>query len=125
MSCVRGGVPTAWCCPSTASRSRRVLQGALEALSHIPEHHSGWQCWSERVFITIDGVERSLHSMWKSAPWWLNTTVAVTRLLGSRSLRPFFELTRADGYRALDADFSGEPMRDAVVLETSGSPAVV
>jgi hypothetical protein len=63
--------------------------------------------------------------MWKSAPWWLNTTVAITRLLGSPSLRPLFELTRADGHRTLAADCTGERTREGVVLETPRSPAVV
>ena len=105
--------------------SSRVLQTAVDALRHMPEHHSGWRHWSERVFITIDGVERSLDSMWKSAPWWLNTTVAITRLLGSPSLRPLFELTRADGHRTLEADCTAERLSEAVVLETPRSPAVV
>jgi hypothetical protein len=46
-------------------------------------------------------------------------------VLGSRSLRPFFELTRADGHRTLAADCMAEPVRHEVVLQTPGSPAVV
>src|SRR5262245_26771488 len=103
----------------------RVMETAVDALRHLPDHHIGWRHWSERVFMTIDDVEHSLHSMWKSAPWWLNTTVAITRVLGSPSLRPLFELTRADGHRTLAADCVAEPVRDEVMLQRRGSPAVV
>ncbi len=75
--------------------------------------------------MTMDGVERSLHSMWRSAPWWVNGTIAITRLLGSPSLRPLFELTRADGHQTLQMDCRTEMIGDEVVLATPRSPAVV
>jgi hypothetical protein len=96
----------------------RVIETTIDALRHFPEHHRGRHRWLERVFMTVDGEEYSLASIW-SAPWWLNTTVAATRLLGTPALHPLFQLTRADGYQTLAADCPGQIVAEAVPLAQS------
>src|SRR5262249_51158978 len=36
----------------------RVLQGARDALGYDPAHPAGRHTWADRVFCTVDGVER-------------------------------------------------------------------
>ena len=104
----------------------RVLQTAAGVLKNRPDHHGGRCKWSDRVFITVDGVERSLESMWTGVSWWLHGAVATTRLLGSRAFSPMFDVTRADGLHMLDADCTWDPIVDAsTLLQTPPSTAAV
>jgi hypothetical protein len=82
----------------------RVLKGACEVLRPHPRHHRRQTTWPERVFITIDGVEHSVASLWEGEPLWLRSIVAATRIIGSRAFDALFQLTRADGHDTLEAD---------------------
>ena len=76
-----------------------MLQGAGDALGFDPAHPSGRCNWTDRVFYTRDGVERPIASLWdKGAPFWVDCAVGVTRVLGSRSLRPLFRMTLSGEY---------------------------
>ncbi|HJZ72646.1 MAG TPA: hypothetical protein VKE51_12965 [Vicinamibacterales bacterium] len=82
----------------------RIFESAADILRPHHQHHRGQTTWSERVFITMNGHERSVASMWEREPLWLRLTVAITRLIGSRHLKTLFEVTRADGLETLEGD---------------------
>ncbi len=105
--------------------SARVMQTAAGVLHSIPGHHDGRCHWSDRVFTTVDGVERSLASMWSGASWWLHASVVMTRWLGTNSLRPLHELMRADGHESLESDCHPEPAFDSAALVNAPSSATV
>jgi hypothetical protein len=82
----------------------RVLHGAVEFLRPHHRHHRGQTTWAERVFITINGIEHSVQSMWEHEPLWLRSTLAAVRAVGSKPFTPLFEWMRADGHETLEAD---------------------
>jgi hypothetical protein len=82
----------------------RVLHGAVEFLRPHHRHHRGHTRWSERVFVTTNGVEQSVHSMWEGEPFWLRSTLAAVRAVGSKPFTALFEWMRADGHETLEAD---------------------
>jgi hypothetical protein len=54
---------------------------------------------------------------------WLRTTVAITRLMGSKPFGALFEVARADGYKMLEADCRSETLFDYVSALTADSVA--
>jgi len=82
----------------------RVLQTAVDILRPHHGHHRGQTTWAERVFITIDGLEHSVASMWEGEPLWLRSALAAVRAVGSKSFGALFELIRADGHETLETD---------------------
>jgi hypothetical protein len=101
----------------------RIFQGAADFLRPHHEHHRGQTTWSERVFITMDGQEHSVASMWEGGPWWLRTTVAITRVIGSKPFGALFEVARSDGHETLEADCRSETLFDYVSALTADSVA--
>jgi len=97
----------------------RILQSAADILGPLPHHHRGQITWAERVFITVNGREQSVASMWEREPLWLRGVVAITRAIASKRFAAPFELTRADGHKTLVADcrldtvFGGVPVLGA------------
>jgi hypothetical protein len=76
------------------------------------------------VFIAVDGVERSVHSMWSREPLWLRGAIAITRAVGSRPFEALFELTRADGRETLEIDCRCEEAGDRMTpLNTDSASA--
>jgi hypothetical protein len=88
----------------------RIFQSAADILRPHHEHHRGQTTWSERVFITMNGHEHSVASMWEREPLWLRITIALTRLLASKPVRTVFEVTRADGHETLVEDCRWEKL---------------
>jgi len=82
----------------------RILQGAVEFLRPHPRHHRGQTTWAERVFITMNGHEHSVHSLWEGEPLWLRSTLVAVRAIGSKPFIRLFEWMRADGHETLEAD---------------------
>ena len=82
----------------------RIFQSVADVLRPHPAHHRGQTTWSERVFITTNGQECSVASLWEGEPLWLRTVLAITRAIGSKRLGMLFELTRADGHQTLVGD---------------------
>jgi len=82
----------------------RVLQTAVDVLRPHHRHHRGQTTWAERVFISMDGVEHSVHSLWEREPLWLRSTLAAVRAIGSKPFTTLFEWMRADGHETLEAD---------------------
>jgi hypothetical protein len=71
----------------------RILQGVRDALHHADPGMPGPAPWVDRVFYVDHGVERSLGSVWpRGGPLWLRLAVRLTRLLGSRTMRPVYRL---------------------------------
>jgi hypothetical protein len=104
----------------------RVLRTAAGVLRDIPGHPGGRSRWSSRVFMCVDGEERSLESVWTGVSWWLHACIVATRMLGSAPARHLFALFGADGLDRLDADCRAEgTLRAAPRLETPPSAAVV
>ena len=70
----------------------RMLQSAREALGHAVGRRG---TWCDRVFWESEnGVEMSLASTWPTGgPLWLRGAIELTRLLGSRPMRPVLRLT--------------------------------
>ena len=101
----------------------RILKGAADILRPHHRHHRGQTTWAERVFITVNGVEHSVDSLWEGEPLWLRSALAVTRAIGSKPFAPLFELTRADGSETLEADCRSETLFDRVPDLTSDSAA--
>src|SRR5262249_23501799 len=101
----------------------RILQSAAEILGPLHGHHRGLTTWPERVFITTNGVERSVDSMWKREPMWLRSVVASTRAMGWKPLGALYELTRLDGYKTLESDCRWEALPDALPQLTADSAA--
>jgi len=101
----------------------RVLRGAGDILRPHHQHHRLQVTWRERVFITVDGVEHSVASLWEREPFWLRSIVAATRAIGSKSFDPLFHLTRADGHSTLEADCRSESLLDGVPELGRGSVA--
>src|SRR5262245_9576689 len=67
----------------------RVFAGVREVLEGDAVRGS----WSERLFFSVDGVERTFASVWpRGGPWWLRGGFEVARLLGAQPLRPLFRL---------------------------------
>jgi hypothetical protein len=54
---------------------------------------------------------------------WLSAAVGVTRALGTRPLSLVFEMTRADGRDALEADCGEHTVFDAIQTLTPDSAA--
>jgi hypothetical protein len=75
------------------------------------------------VFITMNGEEHSVASMWEREPLWLRTTVAITRVIGSKAFGALFEVTRADGHETLESDCRLEKLFDRVSPLTPDSLA--
>ncbi len=96
----------------------RVLKGACEVLRPQPHHHRKQKTWPERVFVTIDGVEHSVASLWEGEPLWLRSIVAATRVIGSAPFDALFRLTRTDGHDLIDADSRFES-------QLGGAPEIV
>jgi hypothetical protein len=82
----------------------RILQGAVEFLRPHHRHHRGQTTWAERVFITMNGIEHSVASLWEGEPLWLRSTLAAVRAAGSKPFIALFEWMRADGHETLEAD---------------------
>jgi hypothetical protein len=82
----------------------RILQGAVEFLRPHYRHHRGQTTWAERVFITMNGIEHSVASLWEGEPLWLRSTLAAVRAVGSRPFMALFEWMRADGHETLEED---------------------
>jgi hypothetical protein len=82
----------------------RLFKSAADILRPHHRHHRGQTTWAERVFITVNGVERSVASMWEREPLWLQSVIAITRTVGSMPFGALFEATRADGHETLEAD---------------------
>jgi hypothetical protein len=101
----------------------RILQTAADILRPHHRHHRGQTTWAERVFITLDGREHSVASMWEGEPLWLRSTLAVARAIGSKPFAALFELTRADGHETLEADCRLETPFEAVPRLTPDSAA--
>jgi hypothetical protein len=92
----------------------RIFQSAADILRPHHEHHRGQTTWAERVFITINGQEHSVASLWEGGPLWLRATIALTRLMGSKKLETLFEVTRADGHETFEGDCRLEKLFDRV-----------
>jgi len=92
----------------------RIFQSTADILRPHPDHHRGQTTWSERVFITLNGEEHSVSSMWEREPLWLRIVIATTRLIGSKRLQTLFEVTRADGHETLEGDCQLEKVFDRV-----------
>ena len=92
----------------------RVLQSAADILRPHHLHHLGQKTWAERVFITTNGREQSVASLWEGEPLWLRGTLAVARTIGSKSFNRLFELTRTDGQETLEADCRLAPLFEVV-----------
>jgi hypothetical protein len=90
----------------------RILRSAADILRPHHAHHRGQTTWAERVFITMNGEEHSVASMWEREPLWLRTTVAITRVIGSKAFGALFEVTRADGHETLESDCRLEKLFD-------------
>ena len=101
----------------------RIFRSVADVLRPDHQHHRGHTTWSERVFITIDGQERSVASMWEREPLWLWITVAITRVIGSKHLETLFEVTRADGHETLATDCQLETLLGRVTEPASDSLA--
>lgn len=101
----------------------RVLQSAGDILKPHPNHLRGHRTWPERVFTTIDGVERSAASMWERAPLWVDVAVGITRSLGTKPLSTLFDMVRADGRGTLETDCGAGTGFSAFPRLTSGSAA--
>jgi hypothetical protein len=101
----------------------RIFQSAADILRPHHAHHREQTTWAERVFITMNGQEHSVASMWEGEPAWLKLTVALTRVIGSRHFRTLFEMTRADGHQTLKADCQLAALFDRVGVLTSDSVA--
>jgi len=101
----------------------RVFQNTADVLRPIPQHDRGRKTWTERVFITVNGHEQVLASMWEGEPLWLRGALAVTRAIGSKPFAPLFELMRADGHETLEADCQLEPLVEVVPQLTEDSAA--
>jgi hypothetical protein len=82
----------------------RVLQTAVDVLRPHHRHHRGQTTWAERVFINLDGLEHSVHSLWEREPLWLRSTLAAVRAAGSKPCNALFEWMRADGHETLEED---------------------
>jgi hypothetical protein len=75
----------------------RLLQGARDALGYDRNHHAGRNAWVDRVFFQSERGEQAVSSIWPDgAPLWLRSSVTITRLLGSSSLRPLYRLAPGD-----------------------------
>jgi hypothetical protein len=101
----------------------RILQSTADILGPQREHHRGQTTWPERVFITTNGRESSVDSMWEREPLWLRSVVAMTRAIGSKRFGVLFELTRADGHQTLEADCRPGTLFDGVPRLTPDSAA--
>jgi hypothetical protein len=101
----------------------RILQSVADILGPHREHHRGQTTWAERVFITMNGRERSVDSMLERERLWLRSVVAMTRAIGSKRFGVVFQLTRADGHQTLEADCRPETLFDSVPRLTPESAA--
>jgi hypothetical protein len=101
----------------------RILRSAADILRPHHGHHRGQKTWAERVFITMNGEEHSVASMWEREPLWLRTTVAITRVIGSKAFGALFEVTRADGRQTLESDCRLEKLFDRASALTPDSLA--
>jgi hypothetical protein len=101
----------------------RILQLAADILRRHPRHHRGQTTWAERVFITMNGLEQSVDSLWEREPVWIRSTLAITRAIGSKRFAALFELTRTDGSETLEADCRTETLFDGVPVLTEDSAA--
>ncbi|HJZ70958.1 MAG TPA: hypothetical protein VKE51_04415 [Vicinamibacterales bacterium] len=101
----------------------RIFQSIADILRPHHAHHRGQRTWAERVFITMNGQEHSAASMWERQPLWLQTIIAITRVVASKPFETLFEVTRADGHETLMADCRLETLLDRVTVLTSDSVA--
>jgi hypothetical protein len=92
----------------------RILRSAAEILRPHHRHHRGQTTWRERVFITLNGLEHSVDSIWDDEPLWLRSAIAITRAISARPFEVLFEVTRADGSETLEADCRSETLFDGV-----------
>jgi hypothetical protein len=88
----------------TEAFAARVLEAACDILKPDPRSEWNGGGWENCVFVTVDGVERPVHTTWDGTPAWIGASVAAVRLLGSTVGRAAFDLTRADGRRTLESD---------------------
>jgi hypothetical protein len=72
----------------------RVLRDLSDYLSRDAEPDG--RTWTDRVFVTENGVETPLSALWRSAPLWTSVSVVVTHALASNAFRPVFELSSVD-----------------------------
>jgi hypothetical protein len=56
------------------------------------------------VFITMNGIEHSVASLWEGEPLWLRSALAAVRAAGSKPFIALFEWMRADGRETLEED---------------------
>ena len=101
----------------------RIFQSAADILRPHHDHHRKQTTWAERVFITMNGQEHSVASLWEGGPLWLRIAVALTRIIGSRPFATLFEMTRADGHETLEGDCQLEKLFDRVSPLTPDSLA--
>jgi hypothetical protein len=101
----------------------RVLQTTADILRPCPSHPRGQTTWPERVFISVDGRDQAVASMWEGGPFWLHGTLAATCAIGSKPFAALFQLTRSDGCETLEADCRSAPPIETVQRVTSDPAA--
>src|SRR5262249_50544811 len=101
----------------------RIFQSVADILRPHHAHHRGQTTWAERVFITMNGQEQAVASLWEREPLWLQMTVAMTPVIGSGPFKTLFEVTRADGHQTLMVDCRPETLFDRAAILTSDSVA--
>jgi len=101
----------------------RIFASAADFLRPHHQHHRAQTTWAERVFITMNGQEHSVASMWDREPLWLRLTVAITRVIGAKHLKTLFEVTRTDGHETLEGDCCLETLFDGASAPASDSLA--
>jgi hypothetical protein len=106
----------------------RVLETAGHLLRRWSPHEGRQDRWRERVFMTVDGQERSAGSEWPTLPVWLDVVMFLMRVMGSDVLRPLLSLVRSDGQNMLRADCDGSTIaksRQDVDIPRSAGPATI
>ena len=74
------------------------------------------------MFVTADGVDETpLAALWNGAPWWLSSSIGVTRLLGSDVGRAIFRLAMPGRNQVLRSDL--RPARTFAALPRLETPA--
>jgi hypothetical protein len=89
----------------------RIVQQAAVILGPLPDHHRGYINWQQRVFTTVDGVERSVSTMWEGGPPWMRGVIAIFLAFSSKPFSALYRLSRGDGRAMLEADCRSESPR--------------